>query len=131
MTSRWGGRRYLPYAFTEHGVAMISNVLNSGRAIEVSIQIVKAFIKLRYLALEHKEIWKKIDEMEKKYDDSFKVVFDTLKSILLAGPGKLLRIKGFSKITKRVKGNPSENISCIECKNIFLICYNTYHGGTS
>jgi hypothetical protein len=87
----------MPFAFTEHGVVMLSNVLNSERAIEVSIEIVKVFIKLRQMALAHKDVWKKIDEMEKKYDSSFKIVFDALKSILIAGPDKPVRIKGFAK----------------------------------
>lgn len=89
--------KYLPYAFTEQGVAMLSSVLNSERAIQVNIQIMRAFMNLRHMALSYKEIWKKIEGMEKKYDESFKVVFDTLKSILLAGPEKLKKKIGFEK----------------------------------
>ncbi len=88
---------YLPYAFSENGVAMLSSVLKSKRAIDVNIQIMRAFTRLRQMALDNKEVWKKINEMEKKSDSNFKVVFDTLRSILLAGPDKPLKIKGFSK----------------------------------
>src|SRR3989338_1327382 len=65
---RRGGRRYRPYAFTEQGVSMLSSVLNSKRAIRVNIQIMRAFAQLREMIQTHKELWKKIEEMEKKYD---------------------------------------------------------------
>lgn len=97
VTSNWGGRRYLPLAFTEHGIAQLSVVLNSKRAIQVNIQIIKSFIKLRQMALKYKDIWQKIEEMEKKYDKKFAVVFEALKSILLAGPEKPKKIIGFTQ----------------------------------
>ena len=74
-----GGRRYPPYAFTEQGVAMLSSVLNSERAIEVNIQIMRAFVKLRELMATHKDLARKLDDMEKKYDAQFKVVFDAIR----------------------------------------------------
>ena len=67
-TSSWGGRRYLPNVFTDYGVAMLSSVLNSDRAIEVNIQIMRVFTKLREMMITHKDLRRKIDEMEKKYD---------------------------------------------------------------
>ena len=77
-----GGRRYLPYAFTEQGVAMLSSVLNSRRAILVNIQIMRAFTKLREMLLTHKDLAKKIAEMERKYDQQFKVVFDAIRGLI-------------------------------------------------
>ncbi len=81
-TSSWGGTRKLPYAFTEHGILMLSSVLNSQRAIEVNIQIMRTFTKLRKLMIEHRDLREKIETMEKKYDHQFKVVFDAIKKIL-------------------------------------------------
>ncbi len=77
-TSSWGGVRKLPYVFTEHGILMLSNVLNSERAISVSIQIIRAFTRLRQLLSTQDEIKKKIESMEKKYDSQFKIVFDAI-----------------------------------------------------
>ena len=75
-------RKYLPYAFTEQGVAMLSSVLNSKRAIQVNIQIMRTFIKLREMLLTHKELKQKIEAMERKYDYQFKIVFDAIKKLL-------------------------------------------------
>ena len=74
--------KYLPYAFTEQGVAMISSVLNSERAILVNIQIMRVFTKLREMLMTHRELKEKIEEMEKKYDYQFKVVFDAIKRLI-------------------------------------------------
>jgi phage regulator Rha-like protein len=73
------GLRYKPMAFTEQGVAMLSSVLNSERAIQVNIQIIRAFTKLREMLATHKDLQKKIVAMEGKYDKQFKVVFDALR----------------------------------------------------
>lgn len=81
-TSKRGGRRYLPYAFTEQGVAMLSSVLNSERAIEVNILIMRAFVKLREMIASHKGLAKKLDELEKKYDAQFKIVFDAIRQLM-------------------------------------------------
>jgi hypothetical protein len=72
----------LPYAFTEQGVAMLSSVLNSKRAIFVNIQIMRTFAKLRQFLLTHADLKRKIDEMEKKYDRQFKTIFDIIKKML-------------------------------------------------
>src|SRR4030043_1062063 len=77
-----GGRRYLPYVFTEQGVAMLSSVLNSDRAIEVNIQIMRAFVKLREMIASNKELAKRLDELESKYDEQFKVVFDAIRELM-------------------------------------------------
>ncbi len=82
VTSKRGGRRYLPYAFTEQGVAMLSSVLNSERAIQVNIAIMRAFVQLRQLLATHKDLARKLEEMEKKYDAQFKVVFDAIRQLM-------------------------------------------------
>lgn len=71
-----------PYAFTEQGIAMLSSILNSDRAIEVNIQIMRTFVKLRELMLAHKDLREQIETMEKKYDYQFRVVFDAIKKLL-------------------------------------------------
>ena len=73
--------KYAPYVFTEYGVAMLSSVLNSKRAIQVNIQIIKTFIKLKEMIATNRELRIKIEKLEKKYDKSFKIVFDTLKKL--------------------------------------------------
>jgi len=79
-----GGHRYLPYAFTEQGVAMLSSILRSPRAVAVNIAIMRAFVRLRQLLASNKELAEKVAEMEKKYDKQFKIVFDVLHQ--LTGP---------------------------------------------
>ena len=79
---RWGGRRYEPYAFTEQGVAMLSGVLRSKRAIHVNVQIMRTFTKLRELLTTHADLRKKIEDLEQKYDRHFKVVFDAINRLL-------------------------------------------------
>ncbi len=76
------GLRKAPFVFTEHGVLMLSSVLKSERAIQVNIQIVKTFIKLREMLSHYKDLKEKVEDMEKKYDHRFKVVFDTLKHLI-------------------------------------------------
>jgi len=84
----------LPYAFTEQGVAMLSSVLNSERAIKVNIEIMRAFVKLRQILASNKELAKKLDELEKKYDAQFKIVFDAIRQ-LMASPEPKKRPIGF------------------------------------
>ena len=74
--------KYFPYAFTEQGVAMLSSVLNSDRAIEVNIQIMRAFVKLREMLSTHKDLARKLADMEKKYDTQFKVVFEAIRQLM-------------------------------------------------
>jgi ElaB/YqjD/DUF883 family membrane-anchored ribosome-binding protein len=81
-TSSWGGRRFSPYAFTEHGALMAANVLNSPRAIEVSIFLVRAFIAMREAFDANKDLAARIDELERKYDAQFKVVFDAIRELM-------------------------------------------------
>ncbi len=72
----------LPHAFTEHGVLMLANVLNSERAVRVSVQIVRAFVRLREVLAGHTDLARKLAEMEKKYDAQFKVVFDAIRQLM-------------------------------------------------
>jgi hypothetical protein len=81
-TSSWGGMRKLPYAFTEHGAIMAAAVLNSPQAIETSVWVVRAFVKLRQMLATHKDIARKLELLEKKYDHQFKVVFDAIKALM-------------------------------------------------
>lgn len=78
-----GGRRYLPYVFTEHGAIMAANILNSERAVEASVQVVRAFVKLRQMLASNAELAKKVEALEKKYDAQFKVVFDAIRKLML------------------------------------------------
>jgi len=89
-----GGRRYLPYAFTEHGALMLANVLNSERAAQTSVQVVRAFVKLRQMLASNAELARKLAAMEKKYDAQFKVVFDAIRQ-LMSPPEKPKREIGF------------------------------------
>ena len=77
-----GGRRYMPYVFTEQGVAMLSSVLNSERAVQVNIAIMRAFVKLREMIASHKDLVKRLDELEKKYDEQFRVVFEAIRQLM-------------------------------------------------
>ena len=87
-TSSWGGIRYNPFAFTEQGVAMLSSVLRSQRAVEVNIQIMRAFVKFRELLATYEELAKRLDEMEEKYDERFSIVFKAIKQ-LMTKPAKI------------------------------------------
>lgn len=78
-----GGRRYHPYVFTEQGVAMLSSVLNSDRAVDVNIQIMRAFARLRKMIASHEDLARKLDELEKKYDGQFHVVFEAIRQLMV------------------------------------------------
>jgi len=82
------------FVFTEHGVAMLSSVLNSPRAVQVNIQIMRTFAKLREIMSQHKDLAKRLDELERKYDSQFKVVFDAIRQ-LMAPPEPKKRKIGF------------------------------------
>ena len=81
-SSSWGGRRYPPYAFTEQGVAMLSSVLNTERAIDVNIAIMRTFVQLRSMLASNAELAAKLARLEKKYDAQFKVVFDAIRQLM-------------------------------------------------
>jgi hypothetical protein len=82
ISNNRGGRRHRPYVFTEQGVAMLSSVLRSERAIAVNIEIMRAFVRLRGIARSHSDLKKKLDELERKYDRRFKSVFDAIRYLM-------------------------------------------------
>jgi len=84
----------MPYAFTEQGVAMLSGILNSPRAIRVNIEIMRAFVRLRQMLISNVELARKLNALEKKYDAQFKVVFDAIRE-LMAPPDKPRRRIGY------------------------------------
>ena len=92
VTSSWGGRRYRPRAFTEQGVAMLSSVLRSPRAVQVNIEIMRAFVRLRQMLAEHKELARRLDELEEKYDAQFKGVFDAIRQLMAPAATKHRRL---------------------------------------
>jgi len=81
-SSSWGGRRALPYVFTEHGAVMLANVLRSRVAVEASIEVVRAFVQLREFALTHAELSRRLEDLERKYDAQFKVVFQAIRELM-------------------------------------------------
>jgi len=81
-SSGWGGRRYPPYAFSEQGVAMLSSVLRSERAIQVNIEIMRAFVRLRRMLASREDLARRLDAIERKYDAQFKAVFDVIRHLM-------------------------------------------------
>jgi len=81
-SSSWGGRRYPPFAFTEQGVAMLSSVLRSKGAIRVNVEIMRAFVRLRRMLAPHKELARRLDELELRYDGKFKIVFEAIRELM-------------------------------------------------
>ncbi len=96
-TSSWGGRRYLPYAFTEQGVAMLSSVLRSERAVHVNIEIMRAFVRLRRVMTTQADLVRRLDELEQRYDGQFTVVFDALRQ-MMEPPERGARRIGFQEL---------------------------------
>ncbi len=94
------GLRYEPMAFTELGVAMLSSVLKSERAIEVNIAIMRAFVRLRQMLSSNKSLARKLEEMEKKYEEQFKVVFDAIRALMVP-PEKPRKKIGFEVKERR------------------------------
>jgi hypothetical protein len=87
-----GGRRYRPYAFTEQGVAMLSSVLHSERAIQVNIAIMRAFVQLREMIASNKGLARRLNELEKRYDGQFRVVFEAIRELMAEPPSRSRRI---------------------------------------
>ena len=89
VISSWGGlRRAAPYAFTEQGVAMLSSVLRSKRAVLVNVEIMRAFVRLRQMLAAHADLARKLAALEKRYDAQFKVVFDAIRELMTPPTGK-------------------------------------------
>jgi len=98
-TSSWGGRRYPPYVFTEHGAIMLANVLNSPLAVEASIQVVRAFVKIRAILSTHKELGLKLNQLEnklEKHDEDIHVIFEAIRQ-LMTPPEMPKRKIGFNR----------------------------------
>ena len=95
VTSSWGGMRKRPFAFTEHGVAMLSSILNSDRAINVNIEIMRTFTRLRNILSTNKKLSEKLKELEKKYDEQFSIIFNAIDQ-MMQPPEKPKRPFGFS-----------------------------------
>jgi hypothetical protein len=81
-SSGWGGRRSLPYAFTEQGVAMPSSVLRSERAVQVNIEITRAFVRLREMIASHAELARRLDDLEQRYDAKFNAIFEAIRQLM-------------------------------------------------
>ena len=96
-----GGRRKLPYAFTEHGAIMAANVLNSERSVQASVQVVRAFIKLREMLASNVELARKLDQLEQKYDRQFKIVFDAIRQLMTPPTSKPRQIGFRPKALKK------------------------------
>ena len=90
--------KYLPYAFTQEGIAKLSSVLHSSRAIQANIAIMRTFVKLRELMLSHQELSRAVENLERKYDSQFKVVFKSIKELIDAKPKDLLHASPKKKI---------------------------------
>jgi hypothetical protein len=97
VTSSWGGARKPPTAFTEHGVAMLSSVLKSKRAIEVNIEIVRTFVRLRQWIQGNRDLARKVAELEKRYDGQFKIVFQALQELMEPAPTPPRKQIGFRR----------------------------------
>jgi phage regulator Rha-like protein len=102
VTSNWGGIRKMPFAFTEQGVAMLSSVLNSDRAIQVNIQIIRAFTKLRHLVVDNVELRKEIESLRTEPEGKFKIIFETLDHLLAEDVTPKRKI-GFTVKDKKAK----------------------------
>ena len=103
ISKQWGGRRYPPYAFTEQGVAMLSSVLRSERAVQVNVAIMRAFVQLRQMLASHETMARRLAALEKKYDRQFKVVFDAIRQLMLPPDPKRTPI-GFDTERKAGRG---------------------------
>jgi len=100
IVKRGGNTKYLPYAFTEQGVAMLSSILNSKRAIQVNIAIIRAFVKLRQILSTHKELIHKLNELERKtekHDMEIQGIFEAIRQLMAPPPEKPRRIIGFKQ----------------------------------
>jgi len=100
-SSKHGGRRKLPLAFTEHGAIMAANVLASESAVAASVQVVRAFVRLRQILASHQELVRKLDELERKYDGQFKIVFAAIRELMTPSPVKAKPIGFRSKAVKK------------------------------
>ena len=92
-----GGRRTAPLAFTEHGAVMLANVLNSPVAVRASVQVVRAFVRLRQLLATHADLARKLDDLENRYDEQFRVVFEAIRRLMALPPDTRAGKIGFGR----------------------------------
>jgi len=107
VTSSWGGRRSLPYVFTEQGVAMLSSVLRSAKAVKVNIEIMRAFVRIRQLLLTNEQLKEQLETLEQKYDQQFKAVFDAIRALMAPAEPESERRIGFVKWTEVAQAQKS------------------------
>ncbi len=103
VISSWGGARHPPFAFTEQGVAMLSSVLKSRRAVEVNIWIMRAFMQLRQILAGNRDLARRLETMEQKYDKQFQAIFDILRQLMNPKPRRAKRPIGFVAGLRRLK----------------------------
>ena len=110
-TSSWGGTRYIPMAFTEHGILMISSVLKNAKAVQVNIQIMRAFMKMRQMIFDNAELRRQIDELRADTDGKFRIVFETLDQLLFIEnkPKKKIGFMAKEKQAEYGKGGKRKN----------------------
>jgi len=99
-----GGRRFKPYAFTQEGVAMLSSVLRSKRAVEVNIAIMRVFVRLRQLLASHADLARKLEELEKKYDKQFAMVFDAIRKLMEPPTPSEVKEMGYHTLIRKSEG---------------------------
>ena len=102
ISSRWGGRRHPPYAFSEQGVAMLSSVLRSPRAVAVNVEVMRAFVRLRRMLSSHEDLARKLADLENKYDTQFRVVFDAIRQLMAPPPEPPRKRIGFQTESESV-----------------------------
>lgn len=110
ISSSWGGRRYRPRAFSEQGVAMLSSVLKSRSAVQVNIQIMRAFVRLREMLSTHKDLARKLAALERKYDAQFRVVFDAIRELMTPSRRPPRRQIGFKTEEQQVAASQVPNV---------------------
>ena len=112
-----GGRRYAPYAFTEQGVAMLSSVLNSPRAIAVNIEIMRAFVRLRVILASNKELARRLDELEAKTDAKFAAVFEAIRQLMAPPDPKPKRSIGWDVTSAHSSGTVQRSRNECFCRS--------------
>lgn len=110
VTSSWGGIRKLPFAFIEQGVAMLSGILHSKRAVQANIEIMRTYVRLREILATHKDLAKKLEELEQKYDENFRVVFEAIRQ-LMTPPDPPKRRIGFGVEEPKARYSAKRNAS--------------------
>jgi len=112
----WGGRRTSPWVFTEQGIAMLSSVLHSERAVEVNIAIMRAFVRLRQLLASHADLARKLEELEQKYDQQFAIVFEAIRKLMEPVEPAEVKEMGYHTLIVQPNGKPKSQRRVIAAK---------------